>query len=407
MTYEKIVSELNSKLDFAGMPNIWWMPIQTRIEMLSTGVRTAVGVKVLGNDIRQIEEAAIAVETALKDVPGTRSAFAERSVAGSFIDISVKREAAALYGLNIADVQSIIDVALGGNVASTTVEGRERYGIQVRYARDFRDNLSALQDVIIPTPTGTQVKLGQIAEIGISSGSPMIASENGKVLTFVFVDVANDRGLSEYVNAAREVVSKNVKLPAGVRLEWSGQFEALERAKNTMLFVIPLALGIILVLLYLNTKSIVETAIVLLAVPFSLIGAFWLMWILGYKLSVASWVGLLALAGLDAETGVVMLLYLTRAYTSRIEHGELPSPAMLNAAIHEGAVQRVRPKLMTVAAALIGLLPVMWSSGVGSEVMKRIAAPMVGGVLTSGLLELLVYPAIFALWKEREMRGKN
>lgn len=404
MTQDKIIAELNAKIDFPGMPNIWWQPIQTRIEMLSTGVRTAVGVKVLGNDIHQIEEAGISIENALKQMPETRSAFAERTASGSFIDLSIKREIAALYGLNISDVQSVLDVAIGGNIPTTVVEGRERYGIQVRYARNFRDNISALNEVVIPTPTGTHVKLSQIAEIKMASGPPMIASENGKILSFVFVDVAPDVGLSQYVNQAQKIVADKVVLPPGVRLVWSGQFEALESAKKTMLVVIPVALFLIVLLLYLNTKSAVETGIVIMAVPFSLIGAFWLMWILNYKLSVASWVGILALAGLDAETGVVMLLYLTRSYAFNLKREGIASARMLCQSIHEGAVQRIRPKLMTVAAALIGLLPVMWSTGTGSEIMKRIAAPMVGGVLTSGLLELLVYPALFALWKEREIK---
>lgn len=405
MTFEKIIAEMDGKLKFPGMPNIWWMPIQTRIEMLSTGIRTAVGVKVLGSNLTEIERAAVDIETTLKAMPGTKSAFAERVQAGSYIDIDVKRDAAAVYGLNIADVHTVIETVLGGNVASTAIEGRERYSIQVRYAPDFRSNLEALRDVIIPTPTGTQVRLEQVADINVASGAPMISSENGKVLGFVFVDTDKGIGLEEYVDAAKAQVAKNVKLPEGVRIEFSGQFEALQSAKATLKMVVPLTLLIIVFLLYLNTKSAWETVIVLLAVPFSLIGAFWLMWILGYKLSIAAWVGLLALAGLDAETGVVMLLYLTRAYSARVEAGVKQDWSMLKEAIHEGAVQRVRPKLMTVAAALIGLLPVMWSTGAGAEVMKRIAAPMVGGIVTSGILELLVYPAIFALWKGQEIKA--
>ncbi len=399
MTFEKIIAELDSKLKFPGMPNIWWMPIQTRIEMLSTGVRTAVGIKVLGNSLEEIEKTSVAIEDALKKFPGTKSIFAERVQAGSFIDIDIKRDTAAIYGLNIADVHAVIETVLGGNTASTSIEGRERYGIQVRYAPDFRSDLNALREVIIPTPTGTNVRLEQIADITVSSGAPMISSENGKVLGFVFIDTEKSVGLEEYVDAAKAEIAAKVKLPDGVRVEFAGQFEALKSAKETLKMVVPLTLLIIIFLLFLNTKSIVETIIVLCAVPFSLVGAFWLMWILGYKLSIAAWVGLLALAGLDAETGVVMLLYLTRAYSRRLEAGEKPTWSMLQEAIHEGAVQRIRPKLMTVMAALVGLLPVMWSTGAGAEVMKRIAAPMVGGIITSGLLELLVYPAIFAVWK--------
>ncbi|MCX6110252.1 MAG: CusA/CzcA family heavy metal efflux RND transporter [Proteobacteria bacterium] len=401
LSYDDLIAELDRKLRFPGMPNVWWMPIQTRIEMLSTGIRTAVGIKVLGEHLAQVEATALDIEHALQGVKGTRQAFAERNQAGSYIDIDVKREIAAVYGLNIADIHQIIETVLGGTVISTAVEGRERYAIQVRYASDFRQSLQAIRDVSIPLPSGGQVQLAQVADVRVSSGASMIASENAKILGLVYADVEPDMGLAEYVTLAKAAVAKEVKLPEGVRLEFSGQFEALSRAKETLTYVVPLTLLIIILLLYLNTKSGVETGIVLAAVPFSLIGAVWLMWLLHYKFSVASWVGLLALAGLDAETGVVMLLYLTQAYDARIKAGSPRDWQMLNAAIHEGAVQRIRPKLMTVGAAMLGLLPVMWSTGTGAEVMKRIAAPMVGGVTTSGLLELLVYPAIFAVWKGR------
>lgn len=407
MTFDKIIAELNGKLTFPGMPNIWWMPIQTRIEMLSTGIRTPIGIKVLGTNLGEIEKTAIAIEEILQKLPETKSAFAERIGSGSYIDINVKRKVAAVYGLNISDIHSLIETAIGGSPVSTAVEGRERYSIAVRYAQDFRNDVDALAKLVIPTPSGQEVTLEQIATLRVNSGAPMIQSENGKMLGFVFVDVGKEVGLSEYVEAARKAVDQNIKLPSGITLEWSGQFEALESAKDTLKLVIPATLALIIFILFLNTRSAVEVAIVLLAVPFSLVGAFWLLYILGYKLSVATWVGLLALAGLDAETGVVMLLYLTHSYNDRLAAGIKPSAAMLKDAIHEGAVQRVRPKLMTVAAALIGLLPVMWSSGTGSEVMKRIAAPMVGGIVTSGLLELMVYPAIFALWKSREMRKQS
>jgi Cu(I)/Ag(I) efflux system membrane protein CusA/SilA len=406
MTFDKIIAELNGKLTVPGMPNIWWMPIQTRIEMLSTGVRTPIGIKVLGADLAEIEKAAVDIESALRMLPETKSAFAERIGSGQYIDIDIKRKVAALYGLNIADVHSLVETAIGGSPVSTAIEGRERYSIAVRYAQDFRNDVDALGKLVIPTPTGQEVTLGQIATLTVNSGAPMIQSENGKMLGFVFVDVGKEVGLSEFVSVAKEAVVKQVTLPAGVTLEWSGQFEALESAKETLKLVVPAALLLIVFILFLNTGSAMEVAIVLLAVPFSLVGAFWLLWLLGYKLSVATWVGILALAGLDAETGVVMLLYLTNSYSDRLKAGAQPTAAMLKEAIHEGAVQRVRPKLMTVAAALIGLLPVMWSTGTGSEVMKRIAAPMVGGIVTSGLLELLVYPAIFALWKGRETRSR-
>lgn len=407
VTFDKIIAELNGKLTFPGMPNIWWMPIQTRIEMLSTGIRTPIGIKVLGTNLGEIEKTAIAIEETLQKLPETKSAFAERIGSGSYIDIIVKRKVAALYGLNISDIHSVIETAIGGSPVSTAIEGRERYSIAVRYAQDFRSDVDALAKLVIPTPGGQEVALEQIATLTINSGAPMIQTENGKMLGFVFVDVDKEVGLVEYVESARRAVDQSIILPAGVTLEWSGQFEALESAKDTLKLVIPATLALIVFILFLNTRSAVEVAIVLLAVPFSLVGAFWLLYILGYKLSVATWVGLLALAGLDAETGVVMLLYLTNSYNGRVADGIEPGSAMLKEAIHEGAVQRVRPKLMTVVAALIGLLPVMWSTGTGSEVMKRIAAPMVGGIVTSGLLELLVYPAIFALWKSREIRKQN
>ena len=405
MTYEKIVAELNGKLTIPGMPNIWWMPIQTRIEMLSTGVRTPVGIKVLGSNLAEIEKTAIDIESALRKLPETKSAFAERIGSGSFIDIDIQRKVAALYGLNIADIQSVIETAVGGSPVSMAIEGRERYAISVRYAQDFRNNIDSLAGLVIATPTGQEVSLGQIATISVVSDAQMIQSENGKMLGFVFVDVSKEIGLSEYVNAAKKIVAENVTFPPGLTIEWSGQFEALESAKQTLIYVIPVALALIVFILYINTKSMIEVMIIFLAVPFSLIGAFWLLWFLDYKMSVATWVGILALAGLDAETGVIMLLYLTKSYGDRVQAGIRPTLIMLQEAIHEGAVQRIRPKLMTVVATLLGLLPVMWSTGTGSEVMKRIAAPMVGGIVTSGLLELLVYPAIFALWKEREIRN--
>ena len=407
MTYDKIVAELNEKLTFPGMPNIWWMPIQTRIEMLSTGIRTPIGIKVLGANLEQIEKTSIEIEDALKKLPETKSAIAERIGSGSYIDIVVKRKVAALYGLNISDVHTLIETAVGGSPVSTAIEGRERYSISVRYAQDFRNDIEALEKIVIPTPLGQEVTLGQVASLTVNSGAPMIQSENGRMLGLVFVDVDKAVGLSEFVEKARTAVEKSVKLPPGVTLEWSGQFEALRSAKETLKIVVPAVLLLIIFILYLNTRSAIEVGIILLAIPFSLVGAFWLLFFLGYKMSIASGIGLLALAGLDAETGVVMLLYLTNSYNHRINNGTRPSLPMLREAIHEGAVQRVRPKLMTVAAALIGLLPVMWSSGAGSEVMKRIAAPMVGGIVTSGLLELLVYPAVFALWKSWEIRQLN
>jgi Cu(I)/Ag(I) efflux system membrane protein CusA/SilA len=407
ISYDKIVSELNQTLDLPGMPNIWWMPIQTRVEMISTGVRTAVGIKVLGSRLEEIESTAIALEEALKKEPGVRSVFAERTFGGQYLDIEIDRRAAALFGLNIADIHAVIETAMAGLPATTIIEGRERYTARVRYLSDFRSNLEDIENIIVPIAGERNIKLSQVARLQVVTGPAMIQSESGKLLGFVFIDLKPDVGLSDFVARAKKLIDAKVTLPTGVTLRWSGQFEALERARKTLAVVAPITLLLIVLLLYLNTHSLAETGIVLAAVPFSLIGAFWLMWMLDYKLSVASWVGILALAGLDAETGVVMLLYLTESWKRRLTTGLAPTAELLKEAIHEGAVKRIRPKLMTVTAALVGLLPVMWATGTGSEVMKRIAAPMVGGIVTSGVLELLVYPAIFALWKGREIAAAS
>ena len=401
MTWDLLIKEMDEKLQFPGMPNIFWMPIQTRTEMLSTGVRSPLGIQVFGNDLAEIEEAAVAIEQALADVPGTRSAFADRSTGGFYVDVVVKREEAARYGLRVADVNQVVESAIGGMNIAETVEGRERYPINVRYAREFRDDPNFLGNTLVATPTGAQVPLSQVAEIRTVTGPPMIRSEDGKLVAFVFVDTA--RPIADYVEDARKVVDREVKLPAGVRVAWVGQFKYFERAKEKLSIVVPVTLLIVFVLLYFNTKSLIETGIVLLAVPFSLIGAIWLLYLLDYNMSVAVWVGLIALAGLDAETGVVMLLYLTLAHRRWEGEGRLRSFADLREAIVEGAAQRVRPKLMTVMTTMIGLVPVLWATGTGSDVMKRIAAPMVGGLVTSFLLELTVYPAIFALWKGRKL----
>jgi len=381
------------------MPNVWWMPIQTRTEMLATGVRSPLGIEVFGDDLDTIERAAIDVEHAVSVIPGTRSAFAERSTGGFYIDFEVKREEAARQGLTVADINMVVAQAIGGENVSETVEGRQRYPISVRYAREFRDDPEILGRVLIATPTGAQVPLSQVANIRSVLGPPMIRSEGGKLVGFVFVDT--DRPIADYVAEAKRVVAQKVQLPAGTRLEWVGQFKYFERAKERLKWVIPLTLAIVFALLYFNTSSIVETMIVMLAVPFSLVGAFWLLYLLGYNMSVAVWVGIIALAGLDAETGVVMLLYLTLAHAKHQREGRLRDRHDLRETIVEGAAKRLRPKLMTVATMIIGLIPVLWSSGTGADVMKRIAAPMVGGLVTSFLLELTVYPAIFAIWKGR------
>jgi Cu(I)/Ag(I) efflux system membrane protein CusA/SilA len=384
------------------MPNIWWMPIQTRTEMLSTGIRAPLGIKVFGDDLATVERAAVEIEGVVAGLPGTRSAFADRATGGFYLDLEVDREAAARYGVRVADVQDVVATAIGGLGVAETVEGRERYSISVRYARGFRDDPRWLERVLVAAPSGAQVALREVARIAFATGPPMIRSEDGRLVGYVFVD-PGERPLADYVEEARRAVAERVTLPAGVRIEWAGQFRNYERARERLEVVVPVTLFLIALLLYLNTRSVAEVGIVLLAVPFSLIGAVWLLWLLDYHLSVAVWVGLIALAGLDAETGVVMLLYLKLAWRRRGEEGRLSSFEDLSLAIVEGAAQRIRPKLMTVLTTMMGLLPVMVSTGTGADVMKRIAAPMVGGIVTSFLLELTVYPAIFALWKGREL----
>jgi Cu(I)/Ag(I) efflux system membrane protein CusA/SilA len=399
MTWDGLLKAMDEKLHYPGMPNVWWMPIQTRTEMLATGVKSPLGIEVYGDDLEAIEKAAIAVEHAVSRVAGTRSAFAERSTGGFYIDIDVDREAAARHGLAVEDVNRVVTQSIGGENVSETVEGRERYPINVRYAREFRDNPELLGRTLIRTPEGAPIPLSQVASVRGVLGPPMIRSEGGKLVGFVFVDT--DRPIADYVADAKQAVQLDVRLPPGTRLEWVGQFKYFERAKERLQWVIPLTLGIVFALLYFNTRSIVETVIVMLAVPFSLVGAIWLLYFLHYNLSVAVWVGVIALAGLDAETGVVMLLYLTLAYDRRTRDSRLRSLADLRESIVEGAAKRLRPKLMTVATMIFGLMPVLWSTGTGADVMKRIAAPMIGGLVTSFLLELTVYPALFAIWKGR------
>ena len=410
MDWEKLIAEMDQEMTYPGMPNIWWMPIQTRTEMLATGIRSALGIKVYGSDLAAIERDAVAIEKALQDdervSKHTRSAFAERVTGGYFLDFTVKREEAARYGLTVGDVEDVVQSAIGGMNIDETIEGRERYPIQVRYARDYRDNIEAIQNVLVPTPTGAHVPISHVAEISFQTGPPMIRSENGQLVGFVFVDVTGI-GVVDYVNRAREVVADTVNLTPGSRVEWAGQFKYFERAKGKLGVVVPVTLLIVIFLLYLNTKSMTETFIVLLAVPFSLIGAIWLVYLLDYKMSVAVWVGIIALAGLDAETGVIMLLYLKLSFKRWLADGKLGNAAALENCIVEGAAQRIRPKLMTVLTTFIGLLPLMFNDGVGADMMKRFAAPMVGGLITSFLLELTVYPAIFAIWKRKSSKDSG
>jgi Cu(I)/Ag(I) efflux system membrane protein CusA/SilA len=402
MTWEKLVSELDQRLRIPGMPNLWWFPIQTRNEMLATGVRSAVAIKVFGPDLATIERLSLEIEQAVRGVPGVRSAYAERLTGATYFDVTVRREDAARYGLTVADVEDAVEAAAGGAIAGSTVEGRARYAIAVRYAPELGDTPEALARVLVATPTGAQVPLEQVATLGFAPGPPMIQDEDGQLVGLVSLDVAG-RSLDRVVRDTKARVEERVRLAPGTRLEWAGQFQHLVRAERRLLFVVPLTLLLVCLLLWLNLRSWPETAIVLLAVPFSLVGAVWLVWLLGFNMSVAVWVGMIALAGLDAETGTLMLLYLNLAYRERVAKGRLRTRGDLAEAIVEGAAHRIRPKHMTVFAILLGLLPILWGHGAGSDVMQRIAAPMVGGVVSSFLLELLVYPAVFAWWKGRRL----
>jgi Cu(I)/Ag(I) efflux system membrane protein CusA/SilA len=399
MTWEKIIAEMNAKLKTPGMANIFWMPIQTRTEMLTTGFRSVLGVKVFGPDLGEIQNLGVQIEKALTDLPDTRSVFAERTTGGYFLDFTVNRRAAARYGLTVGDVNDVIETAIGGKTIATTVEGRERYPISVRYARDYRGDLDALKRVLVPDAhRGAGAHRGNRRAF-LSHRTAVDPDENGQLVGFVFVDVTTttSTAMSGRLRAPRPADP----FPPGYYIQWAGQFEYLKSAEQRLAVVIPFTLLIIFVLIYLNTKSAARTAIVLLAVPFSLVGAFWFLYLLHYNLSVAVWVGLIALAGLDAETGVVMLLYLDHAWDKFQAAGRMNTAADLHDAIIEGAVQRIRPKIMTVCAILFGLLPIMWSptTQAGADVMKRIAAPMIGGVVTSAVLELLLYPTIYMLWR--------
>ena len=398
MTWDRLLDEMDAKLRIPGFPNIWWMPIQTRTEMITTGVRSPVGIKVLGPDLKTIEKIGLEIEQVLANVPGTKSAFAERLNEGYYLDLTVNRREAARYGLTVGDVQAVITSAIGGETVTTTVEGRERYSVNVRYKRELRDDPDRLKRVLIPTPSGAQIPLGQIADLVITQGPPSIADEAGSLAGLVSVAVSG-RDLRGYVEDAQRAVRDRVVLPAGYRLIWAGQYEHLVRAEERLKLVVPVTIGIILLLLYLNFGSLAKSLIVLLSVPFAAIGAIWYLDYLGYNLSVAVWVGIIALAGVAAETGVVMLVYLDEAYERRVREGRMTTAQDLREAIMEGAVQRVRPKMMTVAAIIGGLLPIMWTTGTGADVMKRIAAPMIGGMVSSTILTLLVIPALYALWR--------
>ena len=404
ITEAELRSEMDAALRLPGISNAWTMPIKGRLDMLSTGIRTPIGIKIAGADLEEIQRVAVATEAALAKVPGTRSVYAERVSEGYFLDFVLKRDRLARYGLSIDDANLMVLTAVGGDEQGVTIMGRERYGINVRYARDYRDDLSALRRVLLPLPQGGQIPMEEIADVGLAQGPAMIRNENGLLAGYVYVDFDTSKvDIGGYVDRAKQAVAAAVHVPPGYSMSWSGQYENMLRVRERLKFILPLTLVLIFGLLYVNTRSAMKASIVLLAVPFSAIGAVWLLWALDYNISIAVWVGMIALMGLDAETGVFMLLFLDLSHDEARSRGQLRSRGDLVEAIVHGAVKRVRPKAMTVSAAFMGLLPILWSTGTGADLMKRIAAPMVGGLVTSFLLELLVYPAVYFLWKGRRL----
>ena len=413
---------LDEAMKFPGVSNSWTMPIKARVDMLSTGIRTPIGIKIMGADLQKVQELGEHIEMVLKEVPGSKSVFAERTAGGYFIDFTLKRSELARYGLTVDQVNNVVMSAIGGENVTTTIEGRERYPVNVRYFREFRDDVEKLKRVLVSVPTGggastggmtgmagaarvggasaMQIPLGQLADISLVSGPAMIRDENGRLSGYVFIDLdTSKRDIGSYVADAKKVIREKVTLPPGYQLIWSGQFEFMERVRERLVVVVPITIFLVFLLLYFNTRSVTKTMIILLAVPFSAVGAIWFLYLLGYNMSIAVWVGLIALMGVDAETGMFMLLYLDIAYHEAQGKGKMKSWNDLREAIVEGAVKRLRPKVMTVGVMFLGLIPIMWSTGAGADVMKRIAAPMIGGIFTSFILELVVYPAIYAIWK--------
>ncbi len=399
ISYEELINEMDQAMQIPGNTNAWTMPIKGRIDMLSTGVRTPVGIKILGSNLQEIQKTGEALEKIMRSVPGTRSVYAERVAGGYFVDFIPRREALARYGLTIDDLQSVLMTAVGGETVTTTVEGRERYSINLRYPRDMRSDIDQLQRVLVTTMGGVHVPMAELAEIKLTTGPAMIRDENGMLAGYVFVDIVG-RDVGSYVEEAKAAVSSGLKLPVGYSLIWSGQYENMMRVRERLKIVLPITFFLIFMLLYMNTKSVFKTFLVMLAVPFSVVGAVWLLFFLDYNISIAVWVGMIALMGLDAETGVFMLMFLDHSYDDAKKAGKLRTLQELREAIIHGAVKRIRPKIMTVATTIIALLPIMWSMGTGADMMKRVAAPMAGGLTTSFIMELLVYPAIYFLWKK-------
>jgi len=406
MTTDQLIRELDDAINFPGLTNAWTMPIKTRIDMLSTGIKTPVGIKLMGPDLAVLSDLSEQVAAVVQTIPGTLSAFPDKAVGGNFLDYKINREEAARYGLTVGDVQDVIMSAIGGMNITQTVEGLERYPVNVRYSRELRDNLPALNRVLIPTPTGAQIPLSYVADFNIVKGPPAIKSENARKTSWVYVDI-RDTDVGTYVNNARTAINEQVTFPEGYSVVWSGQYEYIERARQRLQVVVPITLLFIFVLLYLNFRSVTESMIVMLTLPFSVVGGIWLLYVLGYHLSVAVGVGFIALAGVAAETGVIMLIYLNQAYGEKLSQGQMNSLKDLYDAIIAGAVDRVRPKMMTVLTIMAGLLPILWGTGTGSEVMKRIVAPMVGGMISSTILTLIVIPVIYYLWKSHSIRRQT
>ena len=404
LTYEALIDEMDRAVRMPGVTNAWTMPIKGRIDMLATGIRTPVGLKIFGPDLRVLQSLGEEVERIIGQIPGTRSVFAERGVSGYYVDIEIDRSEAARYGMNVGGIHQAIMATVGGMTAAVTVEGRERYSVNVRYPRELRDDVQKIRDVLVPAPNGAQIPLGQVARVAVEQGPMAVKTENAFPMTTVFIDIG-DGDVGTYVEEAREAVAAQLVLPTGYTLEWSGQYEFMQRVRERMQWVVPLTLGIIFLLLFLNFGRVSASLIVMLSLPFALVGGVWFIWLLGYNTSVAVWVGFIALAGVAAETGVVMMIYLDEAFYRRLEHGQLRDDADVRASVMEGACDRLRPKLMTVLAIMAGLAPILWGHGTGSDVMKRIAAPMVGGMISSTVLTLIVLPAVYLIWRRRQVRS--
>ncbi len=405
LTYNELIAEMDLAVRMPGVTNAWTMPIKGRIDMLATGIRTPVGIKIFGPDLDSLQALGERVERIVQEVPGTRSAFAERGVSGYYVDIDVDRIEASRYGLNVGDIHKAIMATVGGMTASITVEGRERYEVNVRYPRELRDDPEKLREVLVPAMSGAQIPLGQVASVSVLQGPMAVKTEDAFPVTTIFVDIG-ERDVGGYVEEAKRLVSDRLVLPAGYTLVWSGQYEFMERVAQRMKIVVPVTLGIIFLLLYLNFRGLAESLIVMLALPFSLVGGIWFLWLLGYNTSVAVWVGFIALAGVAAETGVVMLIYLDEAFHRRSLEGRMSSAGDVAEAVREGALERLRPVVMTVTAITAGLAPILWSTGTGADVMKRIASPMVGGMISATILTLVVIPAIYLLWRSWQVRRR-